>query len=82
MFGEKFGEKFGETTRSRVIQMWFATVLLVVTASLVLGANVTVGTGALLLALCLVPPGIVVILWPGAQPQTIAEVLHDTERRP
>jgi hypothetical protein len=29
---------------------------------------VTVGTGAMLLALCLVPPAITLMLWPGAQP--------------
>lgn len=79
---EKFGEVFGEMTRSKLIQMWFATVLIVAGATLAFGGSVSVGTGALLLALCLVPPAIVVVLWPDAQPQTIAEILHDTERRP
>lgn len=70
-----------DMTRSRLIQVWFTAVALVIVAGIALGASVTIGTGAILLALCLVPPAIIMKLWPGRQPQTIAEVLHDTERR-
>ena len=70
-----------DMTRSRVIQVWFAAVALVVVVSVAFGAAVTVGTGALLLALSLVPPAIVLLLWPGVQPPTAAEVLHDVDRR-
>ena len=69
-----------DMTRSRLIQIWFGAVALIVVASLALGAAVTIGTGALLLALCLVPPAIVLMLWPGVPTPTIAEVLHDAER--
>jgi hypothetical protein len=65
-----------DMTRSRVIQVWFAAVVLVVVAGVALGAAVTVGTGVLLLALCLVPPVIILVLWPGVQPPTASEVLH------
>ena len=34
----------------------------------------------MLLALCLAPPAIILMLWPGVQPPAIAEVLHDAER--
>ena len=68
-------------TRSRLIQIWFAAVALVVVAGVALGASVTVGTGAMLLALCLVPPAILLMLWPAVQPPTVAEVLHDAEGR-
>jgi hypothetical protein len=70
-----------DMTRSNVIQVWFVAVALVVAAAVVFGASMTVGTGIMLLALCLVPPAIVVVKWPGAQPQTAAEVLHNTDRR-
>jgi hypothetical protein len=40
------------TTRSRVIQVWFAAVALVVVAGVAFGAAVTVGTGAMLFASC------------------------------
>jgi hypothetical protein len=67
-------------SRSKVIQLWFAVTMLVGAAALAFGVQMTVGTGAMLLALCLVPPAIVLMMWPGAEPQTIAEVLHDAER--
>jgi len=70
-----------DMTRSRLIQIWFTAVALVIVAGIALGASVTVGTGAILLALCLAPPAIVLRLWPDRRPQTIAEVLHDAEGR-
>lgn len=68
-------------TRSKAIQIWFATVALIVVAGFAFGTSMTIGTGAMLAALCLVPPAIVLAVWPAAQPQTVAEVLHDAERR-
>ena len=70
-----------DMTRSRLIQIWFTAVALIVVASIALGASVTMGTGAIILALCLVPPAIVLKLWPGTQPQTAAEVLRGTDQR-
>jgi len=66
-------------TRARLIQVWFAAVALVVVAGVALGAAITVGTGTMLVALCLVPPAIVLMVWPAARTATIAEVLHDTD---
>jgi hypothetical protein len=70
-----------DMTRSRLIQVWFAAIALVVVAGVAFGAAVTVSTGAMLLALSLVPPAIVLLLWPGVQPLTAAEVLHSRDRR-
>jgi hypothetical protein len=70
-----------DMTRSRLIQVWFAGVALVVVAGVAFGAAVTVGTGAMLLALSLVPPAIVLLLWPRVQPLTAADVLHGRDRR-
>jgi hypothetical protein len=70
-----------DMTRSRLIQSWFAAVALVVVASVALGAAVTVSTGALLLALSLAPPAIMLMLWPGPQPATAAEVLYGADPR-
>ena len=67
--------------RSRVILAWFAAVTLVIVASIAFGGSVTVGTGALLLALSLVPPAIVLMLWQGPQPATAADVLYGSDRR-
>jgi hypothetical protein len=69
-------------TRSTVIQVWFGAAALIVAASIALGAQMTVGTGAMLVALCLVPPAIILVLWPGVEHPTVAEVLHGAERQP
>jgi hypothetical protein len=68
-------------TRANVIQVWFAAVALVVVAAMAFGVDVTVGTGGLLLALSLVPPLIVFLLWPAAQSVTAGDVLRGTDRR-
>ena len=67
--------------RSTVIQVWFAAVALVVVSAVAFGATVTIGTGVMLLAFCLVPPAIIVMLWPEGPPPTVAEVIHSTDRR-
>ena len=67
-------------TRTRMIQIWFAALTLIVVGAVALGVTVTVGTGAMLVALSLVPPAIVLMLWPGIQPRTAAEVLYDRDR--
>ena len=51
-------------TRSKVIQIWFAAVLLVTIARVGSGAAVTMSSVAEVLAMCLVPPAIVWVLWP------------------
>jgi hypothetical protein len=70
-----------DMTRAGLLQVWFAAVALGVVAGIALGANVTIGTGLMLLALCLAPPAIVLMLWPAVQPPTAAEVLRGVERR-
>ena len=72
---------FNTMTRSRLLQIWFTAVALVVVAGIALGASMTISTAAIMLALCLIPPAIVLKLWPDIPSQTIAEVLHDAERR-
>jgi hypothetical protein len=74
-------EMLKDLTRARLIQIWFAAVAVAVVFSFVIGADVTASTATLLLALCLVPPGIVWLLWPGAEPPTASEVLHGLDRR-
>ena len=67
--------------RTRLIQIWFGIVTLAVVTGITLGASVTGGTGALLFVMCLVPPGLLHLMWNGARSQTVAEILHDADRR-
>ena len=68
-------------TRSKLLTIWFSAVVVVVVSVIALGVAVSVDTGVLLLAMCLVPPLLVMMLWPTGGPQTIAEVLHDAQER-
>lgn len=70
-----------DVTRSGVIQSWFVAVTLVAAAGIALGTSITVSTGALLVTLSVVPPAIVLLLWPGPQPATAADVLYGADRR-
>jgi hypothetical protein len=71
-----------QITRSNVIQIWLAAVLLVVVAAIALGAAVTIGTATLLLAMCLVPPALVLKFWPSDDTFTMAESISDAKSRP
>ena len=68
-------------TRTSVIQVWLAAVALAVVAAVAFGANVTVGTAGVLLALSLVPSLLVFLLWPEAQSLTAGDVIRGTDRR-
>ena len=68
-------------TRARVIQVWFAAVALVTVATMAFGAQVKIGTGGLLLTLSLMPPLVVLLLWPAPQALTAGNVLRGTDRR-
>ena len=70
-----------DMSRAKLMQIWVAAVAPVAIATVVLGARGTVATAAAVVTLCLVPPAILLLLWPGAEPATIAEVLHAVDRR-
>lgn len=68
-------------TRSKAIQVWFVTVALVAAAAVAFGARVTLETAATLAALCLIPPTIVLMLWPRDLTTTAGDVLRGIDRR-
>ena len=71
-----------EMSRGTAIGVWFAIVAVIAAiTTVVLGVVVTTGTGLLLLGACFVPPAVMLIVWRGAPPVTIAEVLHEADRR-
>jgi hypothetical protein len=71
---------FNTITRTQLVGYWFAAVAVVIAAAIVMGVNPAVSTTAVLLALSAVPPGIIVALWRGGPPQTVAEVLYATNK--
>lgn len=68
-------------TRSRLLKTWFTALALVVVAGIAFGASITIGTGLMLAGLSLVPPIMVLMLWPGPPAQTAGDVLRGTDRR-
>ena len=62
--------------RGTMIGVWFAALAVVVDAGAFGSVSVTMGTHALLLVACLVPPAIMLMVWHGAPPPTVAELLH------
>lgn len=67
-------------TRWQLIQIWFGAVILVAVACIAFDIAITGGTAAVLLGAAFVPPIILLVLWPGVQPPTANEVLHEAER--
>lgn len=68
---------FKHVSRGRVISVWFAAVAIAFVASLLAGVAATPSTWALLLLTSLVPPVISFVVWRGAPPLTVAELLHE-----
>jgi len=68
-------------TRNRLLGFWFAAVAVIIATVVVTGAHVGLATAALLLALSIVPPGIILVLWPAAPAQTIGDILYTGNAR-
>ena len=68
-------------TRAKAIRAWFVAVALIVVTAIAIGVHVTIGTAAMTLALCLVPPIVALFVWPGAEPPTVSDIVHDRVRR-
>ena len=63
------------------IGVWFAILVAVAVISTLAGAAVTLGNSALWLLVGIVPPAVMLMVWRGAPPATVAEILHTVDRR-
>ena len=63
-------------SHARVIIAWAVVVSIALAGSLVAGAAASPSTWVLLLCLCLAPPVLSLVIWRGAPPPTVAEILH------
>jgi hypothetical protein len=71
-----------DRARARLIGAWFAAVAVTIAGNMILGATVTLGTSVLLLAASLVLPTILLLVWRGATPLTVAELLYSVNTQP
>lgn len=65
---------------TRLVGYWFVGVAVAIAAMVAIGFPMTVSTAALLLTMCLVPPAILLMLWRGAPPPTVGELLHSVNK--
>ena len=70
-----------EISRTRLVGFWFAVVALMIASAVATGVNVGISTAALLLAMCLVPPAIMLLVWRGAPPPTVGELLYSVHNQ-
>ena len=60
--------------------MWCAAVVAIAAVCVAGGASTSNGAVELWLAACLVPPAVMLLVWRGAPPVTVAELLHDVNQ--
>ena len=70
-----------EISRTRLVGFWFAAVAVIIALAVVTGVNVGVSTAVLLLTMCLVPPAIMLLVWRGAPPPTVGELLYSVHNQ-
>ena len=69
-----------DTSRARLVGALCVAVIAIGACGVIAGAGVTVGNGAVLLVTCLVPPAVMLLVWRGAPPATVAELLYAVDR--
>ena len=67
-------------SRARLVGAWFATVGVMIATRVVSGATITISSGGLWLAACVVPPAVMWLVWRDASPVTLAALLHSVNR--
>ena len=63
------------------ISAWFALLVAVAVVGALAGASITLENSALWFLAGIVPPAVMLMVWRGAPPQTVAEILHTVDRR-
>jgi len=71
-----------DVSRAQWARAWLAAIVVMFVSSVVLGAATTVSSSALWLFACLAPPAVMLLVWRGAPPATVAEVLYAVDNSP
>jgi hypothetical protein len=72
---------FESIERQTAIAVWLAALVTIAGIGALSGVSITVGASMLWLAACVVPPAVTLMVWRGAPPPTVAEILHSVDRR-
>jgi hypothetical protein len=65
-------------SRSKLVGAWCTMIVLIAACAVVAGVALTISNLVVLLAIGFVPPAVLLLLWRGTPPVTVAEVLHAT----
>ena len=66
-----------EISCNRLVGFWFAAVTVIIASVVAMGVNVAVSTTVFLLTLSLAPPAVLLLVWRGAPPPTVGEILYE-----
>ena len=69
-------------SRTKAIVAWVAAVVAVMAFTVVEGVHITVGGGVLWFIAGIVPPAVMLVLWHGAPPVSIGQLLYSVEKEP
>jgi hypothetical protein len=72
---------FDSIERHTVIAVWVAALVALAGVGALSGLSITVGASMLWLVACAVPPAVTLMVWRGAPPPTVAEILYSIDRR-
>lgn len=69
-----------DASRARLVGAWCAVVVVIGACGVVAGVAITISAAAWLLVAALVPPAVMMLVWRGAPPLTVAELLHAVDK--
>jgi hypothetical protein len=72
---------FQSIRRHTAVGVWIAALVAIAGVGALSGVSITVGASLLWLVACVVPPAVTLMVWNGAPPPTVAEILHSVDRR-
>lgn len=72
---------FTSKRRNTVAGVWCALFVAVAVAAVLSGVSITIPRSVLWLVACVVPPTVLLMVWRGGPPPTVAEILYAVERR-
>jgi len=64
-----------------IVAAWVGVLLAVAGAASLSGVSITADNSALWFAVCVVPPAVMLMVWSGAQPPAMQEILYTVDRR-
>ena len=71
---------FKDISRLRLAGTWIAATIVMGACSVLWGIALTINNGELWLVACLMPPVVMLLVWRGAPPMTVAELLYSVDR--